>query len=149
MTNRTLFKSAIFIAGVFVALVVVGSLVSSGPSQATVESDRQPTTTTTTEPPAAGVVVVLLENGVLRPSNLEIDLEQIQIVNWINNDDRVFIIEDAGGAFASEPLSPGDEFEFDYSTVPPGLYRYRAVLDTDSLFGGVRVPGVVDSRPAQ
>jgi len=149
LTNRTLIKSALFVAGVFVALVVVGSLVSSGPSQATVDADRQPTTTTTTEPPAVGVVVVLLENGVLRPSNLEIDLEEIQIVHWINRDDNVFVIEDSGGAFASEPLGQGDEFEFDYSTLPPGLYRYRAVLETDSLFGGVRVPGVVDSRPAQ
>jgi len=130
-------------------LVVLGSLVSSGPSQATIDADRQPTTTTTTEPPPVGVVVVRISDGVLLPSNLEIQLEEIQIVKWINEDDRVFILEDSMGAFVSPPLAKGATFEFDYSEVPTALHRYQAVLDTDSIFGGVRIPGLVDTRPAQ
>lgn len=101
LANRTILKSALFIGGVFVALIVIGSLFSSGPSQATIDADRQPTTTTTTEPPPVGVFVVHIDNGVLRPS------------------------------------------------IPTALHRYGAVLETDSLFGGVRIPGLVDSRPAQ
>jgi hypothetical protein len=149
LANGTVFKSALFVGGVFVALIVVGSLFSSGPSEATIAADRQPTTTTTTEAPPEGVVVVHIDNGVLRPSNLEIDIEVIQIVKWINDDDRVFILEASDGAFVSPPLSQGDTFEFDYSTLPTALYRYKAVLDIDSLFGGVRIPGLVDTRPAQ
>ncbi|MEN8041692.1 MAG: hypothetical protein ABFR95_09335 [Actinomycetota bacterium] len=149
MANRTIFKSAMFVVGVFVALAVVGTLMSSGPSQATIDADRRPSTTTTTEPPPEGVFVVHIDNGVLRPSNLEINIEEIQVVKWTNLDDREFILEDTSGNFVSEPLGQGDEFEFDYSTLPEGLYRYKAILVTDSLFGGVRIPGLVDTRAAQ
>ncbi len=149
LANRTIFRSVLFVAGVFVALLVLGSVLSSGPSQATIDADRQPTTTTTTEPPPEGVVVVHIDNGVLRPSNLEINIEEIQIVKWINKDDRDFILQDDEGHFLTDPLGKGDEFEFDYSTLPPALYRYKAILVTDSIFGGVRIPGLVDSRTAQ
>lgn len=149
LANRTIFKSTLFVGGVFIALIVIGSLISSGPSDATIEAERQPTTTTTTEPPPEGVFVVHIDNGVLRPSNIEIDIAVIQIVEWINNDDRVFVIEAADGAFASPPLSMGDSFRFDYSTLPTALHRYKAILETDSIFGGVRIPGLVDTRPAQ
>lgn len=149
MSNRTKPSGAVLVAVVFVALLVLGTLLTSGPSQATSEANRQPTTTTTTEPPPEGEVVVFIENGVLRPSNLEIDLEVIQIIKWVNLDDRVFVIEGGDDSFMSEPLGTGDEFSFDYSTLPPGLYRYKAVLETNSLFGGVRIPGIVDSRPSQ
>ncbi|MFV1969408.1 MAG: hypothetical protein ACC683_00235 [Acidimicrobiia bacterium] len=149
MAKRTIFKSALFVGGVFLALVVLGSVISSGPSQATIEADRTPTTTTTTEPPPEGVVVVRIDNGVLRPSNLELDLDEFQIVKWINEDDREFVIEASDGSFVSPPLSQGDVFEFNFSTLPTALHRYKAILDTDSLFGGVRIPGLVDTRPAQ
>ncbi len=149
MAKRTIFKSALFVGGVFLALVVLGSVISSGPSQATIEADRTPTTTTTTEPPPEGVVVVRIDNGVLRPSNLELDLDEFQIVKWINEDDREFVIEASDGSFVSPLLSQGDVFEFNFSTLPTALHRYKAILDTDSLFGGVRIPGLVDTRPAQ
>lgn len=149
LDNRTIFKSALFVGGVFIALIVTGSFISSSPSDATVEADRQPTTTTTTEPPPEGVFIVHIDNGVLRPSNLEIDIAVIQIVEWVNTDDRVFVIEATDGSFASPPLGTGDSFRFDYSTLPTALHRYKAVLETDSLFGGVRIPGLVDTRPAQ
>lgn len=133
----------------FAVLVIVGSIGTSGPSEATIEADRKPTTTTTTEPPPEGVFIVMIDNGVLRPSNLEIDLDEIQVVRWINMDDREYVLEDGGGAFRSEPIGKGGTFEFDYSTLPTGLHRYRALLETDSIMGGIRIPGLVDTRPAQ
>lgn len=149
MADRTVFKSALFVAGVFLVLLVLGSVLQSGPSQATIDADRAPTSTTTTEPPPEGVTIVFIDNGVLRPSNLEIDIEAIQIVKWVSKDDREFILEETDGLFVSEPLSKGDEFQFDFSTSPKALYRYKAILVTDSLFGGVRLPGLVDTRAAQ
>lgn len=150
MNNRSMTSAAVFVGIVFVTLLVLGSVLTSGPSQATIDADRQPTTTSTTEPPPEGVVIVYIENGVLRPSNLEIDLEVIQTVKWINLDDRPFIIKGSKEApFESAVLNQGDEFSFDYSTVGPGLYRYKAELDSNSLIGGVRIPGIVDSRPSQ
>ena len=149
MAKRTVFNSALLVAGVFVAVLVVGVVLQSGPSQATIDADRKPTSTTTTEPPPEGVTIVFIDNGVLRPSNLEIDTTAIQTVKWVNRDDREFILEEANGLFVSEPLSLGDEFEYDFSTQPNGLYRYKAILVTDSLFGGVRIPGLVDTHAAQ
>jgi hypothetical protein len=61
----------------------------------------------------------------------------------------LFVIEAADGAFASPPLDVGDSFQFDYSTLSTALHGYKAILDTDSLFGGVRIPGLVDTRPAR
>ncbi len=149
MANRTVFRSALTVAAVFVGLIVLGAVLTSGPSQATIDAGRLPTSTTTTEPPPEGVTVVFIDNGVLRPSNLEINTEAVQIVQWINRDEREFIMEDSTGNFVSEPMRKGDMFEFDYSTLPPGLYRYKAILVTDSIFGGVRIPGLVDSRAEQ
>jgi len=149
VAKRTVFSSALLVAGVFVVVLVVGAVLQSGPSQATIGADRQPTSTTTTEPPPEGVTIVFIDNGVLRPSNLEIDTTAIQVVKWINRDDREFILEESNGLFVSEPLGVGDEFEYDFSTQPNGLYRYKAILVTDSLFGGVRIPGLVDTRAAQ
>jgi hypothetical protein len=149
LANRTIFRSALFVAAVFVGLIVLGSVLASGPSQATIDSGRLPTSTSTTEPPPEGVVVVFIDNGTLRPSNLEINIDAIQTVQWINRDDREFILEDAESNFVSDPLGKGDMFEFDFSTVPQGLYRYKAILVTDSIFGGVRIPGLVDSRAEQ
>lgn len=149
MANRTVFQSALLVAGVFVAVLLLGSVLQSGPSQATIDADRTPTSVTTTEPPPAGVTIVYIDNGVLRPSNLEIDIAAIQIVKWINRDERSFTIEEANELFISGELAKGDEFEFDFSTHPESLYRYQAVLVSDSIFGGVRLPGLVDSRAAQ
>ena len=143
MGKRTLIQSTVLVVVVFAVLVAIGSLLSSSPSEATVEAGRVPTTTTTTEPPSEGVVVVRLSNGVFRPSNLAIDIEVTQIVQWINEDPREYIIVGSGGTFESPPLNQGDTFEFDFSTLEPAIHRYNA------LIGFQRIPGSVDTRPEQ
>ena len=141
--NRTVFKGALLVVSVLVALLVLGTIKTSGPSPATIEADRRPTTTTTTEPPPPGVVKVRIDNGIFRPSNLHINLEEIWIVQWINLDDREYIIRASDGAFESEPLGQGEIFEFDYSTLEPALHRYTAFV------GFNRIPGSVETRPEQ
>ncbi|GMQ98665.1 MAG: hypothetical protein BMS9Abin17_1187 [Acidimicrobiia bacterium] len=142
MGRRNIITSTVFVVGFFVVLVVIGSLRTSTPSSATVEADRKPTTTTTTEPPPEGVTVVRISNGVFRPANLRIDLDVIQTVKWVNEDDREYNLVSSNKEF-DVMLAPGEEFEFDYSTVEPGINRYNA------LIGFQRIPGSVDSRPAQ
>ncbi|MGI9642015.1 MAG: hypothetical protein ACR2N9_04445 [Acidimicrobiia bacterium] len=143
MGRRTMIQSIVLVVAVFVVLLAVGTVITSGPSSATQESARPPTTTTTTEPPPEGVVVVKLSNGVFRPSNLAIDLDEIQVVQWINEDDREYIIVGSGDTFESPPLNEGDTFEFDFSTLDPAIHRYNAVI------GFQRIPGSVDTRPEQ
>lgn len=130
------------VVGVFAVLLVVGTLNTSAPSTATIEADRQPTTTTTTEPPPEGVTVVLIDNGVFRPANLKVDLNEVWTVKWINKDPREYVLVDSDGNF-EVTLAEGDTFEFDYSTLEPGIHRYKA------LIGFQRIPGSVDSRPDQ
>ncbi len=142
MGSRNIVKSALLIVGVFVVLIAVGALNTSSPSGATVAADRQPTTTTTTEPPPVGVTVVRIDNGVFRPANLSIDLTEIQIIKWINEDPREYLLVDSDGAFETT-LRPDDTFTFDYSTLEPGIHRYNA------LIGLQRIPGSVDTRPEQ
>lgn len=143
MGRANLMKSAVLVAVVFAVLLAVGTVITSGPSQATQEAGRVPTTTTTTEPPPEGTVTVRLSNGVFRPANLAIDIAEVQIVEWINEDDREYIIRSSTGLFESEPLGQGDSFEFDFSTVEPAIHRYNA------LIGFQRIPGSVDTRPEQ
>ncbi len=135
-------KSTLLVATVFVVLLVVGTLNTSSPSEATVQADRKPTTTTTTEPPPQGVTIVRIDNGAFRPANLKIDLDEIWIVQWINEDPREYQLVDSNGNF-EVTLAPGDVFEFDYSTLEPGIHRYNA------LIGFQRLPGSVDTRPDQ
>ena len=142
MGRHNIITSSVFVFGLFVALMVIGSLRTSTPSAATVEADRTPTTTSTTAPPPEGVTVVRLSNGVFRPANLKIDLNVVQTVKWINEDDREYNLVSSNKEF-EVVLAPGDEFEFDYSTVEPAINRYNA------LIGFQRIPGSVDSRPAQ
>ncbi len=143
MGRLNLMKSSILVAVVFAVLLVVGTTLSSQPSQATQDAGRTPTTTTTTEPPPEGVVIVHLENGSFRPSNLRLDLDVAQIVQWINDDDREYILSATGDFFEPVTLPPGATYEFDFSTLDPAIHRYSA------LIGFQRIPGSVDSRPAQ
>lgn len=142
MDSRSIMKSMLLVVGAFAILLVLGALNTSTPSASTIEADRQPTTTTTTEPPPEGVTVVLIDNGVFRPANLKIDLDEIWIVQWINEDPREYVLVDSDGNFETT-LAEGDVFEFDYSTLEPGIHRYKA------LIGMQRIPGAVDSRPKQ
>lgn len=143
MGRRNLINSTILVVVVFAALVIIGSLLESGPSQETIDADRRPTTTTTTEPPPEGVVIVKISNGVFRPANLKLDVSEIQSVQWVNEDDVEYVIIGSGGIFESPPLNNGDTYEFDFSTLPPGIHRYNAVI------GFQRLPGSVDTRPDQ
>lgn len=143
MGRRNLMNTIFLVAGVFVVLLVIGTVITSEPSEATQEAGRVPTTTTTTEPPPEGTVKVRLNNGVFRPANLRIDLTEVQIVEWVIEDDREYIIRSSTGLFESELLGQGDTFQFDFSTVEPAIHRYNA------LIGFQRIPGSVDSRPEQ
>lgn len=143
MGRLNVMKSAVLVVGVFSVLLILGTVLSSQPSQATQDAGRTPTTTTTSEPPPEGVVVVRLANGSFRPSNLRLDLDVAQIVQWINEDDRDYVLSGSAGLFEAVELGPGATFEFDFSTVDPAIHRYSA------LIGFQRIPGSVDSRPAQ
>ncbi len=134
----------------WVMLTVIVALLlgacASGPSDAALEADRAPTTTTTTEPPPEGITVVIIEGGRFRPSNLKLDLTEFQIVEWRHEDsaEREYVIEAREGEFEPSPtLAPGDTFQVDFSGLEPGIYRYFSFL------GNNRIPGSVDTRPAQ
>jgi hypothetical protein len=90
-------------------------------------------------------VVVIIESGRFRPSNLKLDLDEVQIVQWRHEDtpEREYVLEGRNGEFISPTLTPGDVFEFDFSALEEGIYRYFSFL------GNTRVPGSVDTRPAQ
>ena len=142
MDSRTIMKSAAFVVAVFVILVVFGTLRTSGPSEATIEADNRPVVTTTTEPPPEGIVVVRIDNGIFRPANLKLDLEEIWIVRWVNDDEIEYLLQGTEDEFEAT-LPPGAEFEFDFSTLEPDIHRYRAFV------GFNRIPGSVDTRPEQ
>ena len=127
---------------VVAVLALVATACASGPSS---DDLRPPTTTTTTEPPPEGVIIVSINNGAFRPSNLDVNVEETPIVRWVHEDtaEREYVIEARNGEFISPPLNTGDEFEFDFSTLEPAIYRYFSFL------GLTRVPGTVDTRPEQ
>lgn len=118
---------------------------SSGPSDSALDSGKEPTTTTTTEPPPEGIVVIIIESGRFRPSNVKLDLNKEWIVRWRHEDtpEREYTIQARDGEFESEVLQPGDEFEVDFRQFEEDIYRYFSFL------GNTRVPGSIDTRPAQ
>jgi len=124
------------------ALAVVSAACASGPSS---DNLRPPTTTSTTEAPPEGVYVIIIQNGAFRPSIVEIDPAVNPVIEWRHQDqDRFeYVIRSDSGVFESEPLGAGDTFQFDFSTVPPGIYRYTAELGLN------RIPGSIDTRPEQ
>ena len=127
---------------VVAVLALITAACSSGPSSPDL---RPATTTTTTEPPPEGVVIVSITNGSFRPSIIKVDLDETPIVRWVHEDnaDREFVLSGSDDEFESPPLNTGDVFEFDFSTLPPGIYRYSAFL------GLTRIPGTIDTRPEQ
>lgn len=141
-------------------LGLVAAACGSGPSASALERNQQPSTTTTTEPPPEGVVVVSIENGRFSPSNLEIDLSEFWIVEWQHNDtpvtlqdgtveEREYQIisrdrnEDRSFVFESPILMFGEVWQFDFSELEEGLYRYNTFL------GQQRIPGLVDTRASR
>lgn len=132
----------------FIAVLgLAAAACGSGPSQAAIERNEAPSSTTTTEPPPQGVFTVVIENGKFTPAILEIDLNETWIVRWEHQDDpeRTYILissdrdENGDRIFESPELQAGDSFEFDFSTVPPKIYRYNTFI------GNQRIPGMVDS----
>ncbi len=142
MENRTITKSVLLIGGVIAVLFLGGLAFASSPSDDVTAAERLPTSTTTTAPPPEGVFIVSLDNGSFRPSNVLLDLDEAWIVKWVNEDPREYVLADKGGLFEAT-LAEGDEFEFDYSTLEPGIYRVFATV------GFQRIPGTVDTRPEQ
>ncbi len=133
----------IVIGGIVLALLALAC--GSGPTDAVAAAARVPQTTTTTEPPPEGVIVVTITNGAFRPSNLDVDLDEVWIVEWRHEDtaEREYVIEARNGEFMSPPLNTGDTFQVDFSEMEPNIYRYFSFL------GNTRVPGTVDTRPEQ
>lgn len=131
-----------------VAAALLTTACASGPSPGVAAGGGRPETTTTTEPPPEGVTFVRIRNASFRPSNLTIDIDEFQIVRWINEDDREYQITsrarvDGERVFQSPLLGPGDQWEFDFTTVDPDVHRYFTEL------GAQTIPGLVDTRPAQ
>jgi hypothetical protein len=141
--KRNLIKSIVFVVVVFALLIVVGNVNTSSPSADVIEADRQPTTTTTTEPPPPGVAFVVISNGSFQPSILELDLTDIHIVQWTNEDAIEYEFSSADDLWEPFTLAEGDQFEFDFSTVEPAIHRQKASI------GFNRIPGSVDTRPEQ
>ena len=133
------------LTGGLLVLITAIAGCGSGPSPAALAADRSPVVTTTTEPPAEGVFLVQISNGAFRPSNVRLDLDEQWIVMWRHDDlaEREYVIETRDGSFSSELLTPGDTFEVDFSEFEPGIYRYYAAI------GNTRIPGSIDTRPAQ
>ncbi|MEN8234292.1 MAG: hypothetical protein ABFR89_05150 [Actinomycetota bacterium] len=142
MEQRTFVRSLALIAGVVAVLLVMGFALQSSPADEVLAADRQPTTTTTTEPPPEGVLKVRINNGSFRPSNVLLDLNETWIVRWVNEDPREYMLADKDGLFETT-MAEGAEFEFDYSTLEPGIYRVFATV------GFQRIPGTIDTRPEQ
>lgn len=139
--RQTLIKSTLLVLGVFLVFAVVGSIITSAPSSAVVEADRKPTTTTTTEPPPEGVAFIQIVNGAFRPAILPLDLDVTQTVVWTNSDDVTYLM--TSQIWEDVELEPGGQFEFDFSELPPAIYRYNGTI------GFQRIPGSVDTRPSQ
>lgn len=146
--------------GLIAVLGFVVAACGSGPSPEAAERNVQPSTTTTTEPPPEGVVVVSIENGRFSPSNLEIDLSEFWIVEWQHNDAPVTLADgsveereyqiisrdrndDGSFVFESPVMHFGDLYQFDFTTLEEGLYRYNTFL------GQQRIPGLVDTRASR
>ncbi len=136
------------IAALTLAAALLAAACASGPTTEVSIRDELPQTTTTTEPPPEGVTFVRIRNASFRPSNLTLDLNEFQIVRWINEDDREYQITsrarvEGEPVFQGPLLGPGDEWEFDFTTLDPDVHRYFMEL------GAQTIPGLVDTRPAQ
>lgn len=142
MEKRTIIKSVLLVVGVVAVLFLAGLALASSPSDEVTEAANLPTTTTTTEPPPEGVFIINIDNGSFRPSNVRLDLDEAWIVKWVNEDPREYVLADKSGLFETT-LAEGDEYEFDYSTLEPGIYRVFATV------GFQRIPGTIDTRPEQ
>ena len=116
--------------GLALALALAATACASGPSPEALARNQTPSTTTTTEPPPEGTFVVETSNGRFAPSNVELPIDTTPIVRWENNDPprEYQIISSPVGIFESPVIKPGESWEFDFSTLDPGIYRYNTFL---------------------
>jgi hypothetical protein len=140
--NRTIVKSVLLVVGIAAVFLLAGLASGSSPSDDVAEAARLPTSTTTTEPPLEGVFIIRISNGSFRPSNVLLDLDEVWNVKWVNDDPREYVLADMDDRFETT-LAEGAEFEFDYSTLEPGIYRVSATV------GRNKIPGTIDTRPEQ
>ena len=138
-----------------VALLIVAASCASGPSEAAKLRNLAPATTTTTVPLPEGIQLVKILNASFQPSVLELDTTELPTVRWENTDDVEYTIfsrdkvPDPADAsvriplFESPPIPPGGTWDFDFTSLDLGVYRYFIVR------GAQTIPGLVDTRTAQ
>lgn len=134
-------KRSLLVALPFALLLAAAC--ASGPSPAVVARSLPPPVTTTTEPLAEGIVLIKIFNAAFQPAVLELDPGAFPVIRWENTDDVEYTIFARGGEFESPVLGPGATWDFDFSTLEPNVYRYFIIR------GAQRIPGLIDTRPAQ
>jgi plastocyanin len=132
-----------WLAALPILALVVAAACASGPSADALARNISPSTTTTSEPLPEGIQLIKISNGSFQPANLTLDTAEMPIVRWQNLDDVEYTIIARGREFESPPLPQGGSWEFDFSALEPGVYRYFTTR------GAQNIPGLVDTRPAQ
>jgi plastocyanin len=136
-------KRFLLLVSVPVAIMVVATACASGPSPEVAARGLQPPVTTTTVPLAEGIVLIKIFNAAFQPAVLELDPNTFPVVRWENTDDVEYTIFARGDEFESPVITPGATWDFDFSTLEPGVYRYFIIR------GAQTIPGLIDTRPAQ
>lgn len=131
-----------------VALLIFAGSCASGPSEAAKLRDVAPATTTTTVPLPEGIQLVKILNASFQPSVLDLDTTEVPIVRWENIDEVEYTIfsrdkTDGVPIFESPVIPPGGTWDFDFTSLDLGVYRYFIVR------GAQTIPGLVDTRTAQ
>ena len=123
---------------VLLALGVVAAACSSGSA---FPDALPPTTTTTTEAPEIGVEIVRINNGSFQPSNLKLDLNEVSIIRFVQEDDRTYVLQSSDRLFEPLEMNLGDEFEVDLTGGEEKIYRFQALFEFN------RLPLSIDTRP--
>jgi hypothetical protein len=85
----------------------------------------------------------VISNRSFSPNILAMDLNEVQIVEWTNEDPLEYTLTSSTEASEPVTLNKGDQFEFDFSTLEVGIHRLHASI------GFNKIPGSVDTRPNQ
>jgi len=124
-------------------MLILAASCASGPSEAAKVRNISPSTTTTTVPLPEGLVLIKISNAAFQPAILELDTTTMPMIRWENLDNVEYTIFARGKEFESPVVPPGGTWDFDFSTIEPGVYRYFIVR------GAQTIPGLIDTRPAQ
>ena len=136
-------RRALVLTAIPLACLLVAGACASGPSPEVEARGLSPSTTTTTEALPDNISLVRITNASFQPAVLELDTNVVPIVRWENLDDVEYVILARGREFESPAVPPGGTWDFDFSTLEPGVYRYLITR------GAQTIPGLVDTRPAQ